>query len=230
MVFVREAYESVIQEIERAASRVGRNPDEVKIVAVSKDVPHEIIQSAIDVGISIFGENRVQEAAAKIPKLKGTFSFHMVGHLQSNKAKDAVRLFDVIHSIDKISTAQKVDAEAAKLGKRQKVLIQVNTTQEATKSGVAPQDALGLCEAVVQCAHLELCGLMTIGPLTSDEGAIRTSFRMLRELRDEISSALRMPLKELSMGMSSDFTIAVEEGATILRIGTRIFKAGAGGR
>lgn len=225
MAEVRDAYESVIAEIKAAAQRAGRNPDEVKIIAVSKTVAADVLQRAIDAGIALFGENRVQEAAGKIPKLHGSFLFHLVGHLQSNKARDAVRLFDLIHSIDKASTAQKVDAEAAKIGKKQKILIQVNTSGEATKSGAAPEEAHSLCREVLQCRNLELCGLMTIGPLTDDEILVRQSFRMLKDLRDSINRSLGITMKELSMGMSSDFTIAVEEGATMVRIGTRIFGA-----
>lgn len=223
MISVREAYECVVQEIVNAALRVGRNSNEVKIVAVSKSIPLEIIQEAIDSGITIFGENRVQEAASKIPHLRGNFSFHMVGHLQSNKSKDAVRLFELIHSIDKLSTAQRVDAEAAKIGKCQKILVQVNTSGEITKSGISPNEAEALCKSILECGNLELCGLMTIAPLTDDKKAIRKSFRMLRNLRDSINHSLGINLTELSMGMSSDFDIAVEEGATIVRIGTRIF-------
>ncbi len=225
MANVRKAYEGVLNDITRAASRVGRDPGDIKVIAVSKTVPADVVQSAIDAGISLFGENRVQEALAKIPLLRGAFSFHLIGHLQSNKSKDAVRLFDLIHSIDKLSTAQKVDAEAAKVGKKQSILIQVNTSGEATKSGVAPKETCNLCRDVLQCRNLVLCGLMTIGPLTEDENAIRISFRMLRELRDSINCSLGIAMKELSMGMSSDFAIAVEEGATMVRIGTLIFGA-----
>lgn len=223
MVKVYDAYHKVIEEIGNVAARAGRTPDEVQVVAVSKTVSVAVIQSAIDAGILLFGENRVQEAAAKIPQLRGKFTFHLVGHLQSNKAKEAVRLFEMIHSIDKESTARKVDTEAAKIGKKQKILVQINTSGEATKSGVEPDDAKALCESIMQCNNLELCGLMTIGPLTEDEKAIRSSFRMLRNLRDEINASLGLSMKELSMGMSSDFAIAVEEGATMVRIGTLIF-------
>ncbi len=227
MVEIQKAYRSVLDEIEKVAVRAGRNPEEVKIVAVSKTVPPEVLQEAIDAGIALFGENRVQEAAAKIPRLRGSFAFHLVGHLQSNKAKDAVRLFDMIHSIDKASTAQKVDAEAGKIGKQQKILVQVNTSGEATKSGAAPEETESLCRDVLQCRNLQLCGLMTIGPLTDNENSVRQSFRMLKDLSDSINQSLGISMKELSMGMSSDFPIAVEEGATMVRIGTRIFGARA---
>jgi hypothetical protein len=222
---VASAYKRLCDVVAQTAERAGRNPDDIRIVAVSKTVPVAAIQGAIDAGIALFGENRVQEAAAKIPQLKGDFSFHLVGHLQSNKSKEAVRLFDLIHSIDKASTAHKLNEEAAKIGKTQKVLVQVNTSGEATKSGVLPDDAKALCESIVQCGNLELCGLMTIGPLTDDEHAVRQSFHMLRELRDSINRSLGIAMKELSMGMSSDFAIAVEEGATMVRIGTKIFGA-----
>lgn len=229
MVIVREArdvydaYKGILSDIKHAALRAGRDPGGIKVIAVSKTVPADVVQSAIDAGISLFGENRVQEAAAKMSLLRGSFFFHLVGHLQSNKARDAVRLFDLIHSIDKLSTARKVDAEAERIGKKQKILIQVNTSGEATKSGVAPNEALNLCREVLRFCNLELCGLMTIGPLTDDENSVRLSFRMLKDLRNSINQSLDISMKELSMGMSSDFAIAVEEGATMVRIGTRIF-------
>jgi pyridoxal phosphate enzyme (YggS family) len=218
-----EGYNAVRAEIERAAGAAGRDPAGVSVVAVSKTFPADIVQRAIDEGIRLFGENRVQEARDKIPLLKGDFSFHLVGHLQSNKARDAVRLFDLIHSIDKIGTAAAVDREAAKAGKTQDVLVQVNTSGEETKSGIDPPGALALCRDILILQNTRLCGLMTIGPFTEDNGKIRESFRLLRALRDDIAGRLGYPLRELSMGMSFDYAIAVEEGATIVRVGTLIF-------
>ncbi len=216
-------YKRIQEQIGTTARVTGRNPDEVSIIAVSKTFPVETIQSAIGEGIRLFGENRIQEAKAKIPLLSGDFSFHLVGHLQSNKAKEAVRLFDLIHSIDSESTASRVDSEAAKTGKKQDILVQINASLEDTKSGVAPEEARALCERIALLKNIRLRGLMTIGPNTDDAVKIRESFRMLRSLRDEIGARLSMELRELSMGMSSDFLIAVEEGATMVRIGTLIF-------
>ncbi len=211
---------SLIDERARAA---GRKPEDIRIVAVSKTFAPETVQAAIDQGIRLLGENKVQEAKGKIAALKGDFRFHLVGHLQSNKTRDAVRLFDCIHSIDKASTARKVGEEALRLGKTQKVLVQVNTSNEDSKSGTEPAGAGELCGEVAAIAGIELLGLMTIGPLEGGESAARTAFALLRELRDDIAGRLGMPLGELSMGMSGDYPIAVDEGATLVRIGSAIF-------
>ncbi len=223
MMPIIENYSRILAEINDVASRSGRPPESVKIAAVSKTVSREAIQSAIDAGIRLFAENRVQEAKGKIPGLKGNFSFHLVGHLQSNKARDAVALFDLIHSIDKEGTARRVDEEAARAGKRQRILIQVNTSGEISKNGVPPDEAERLCGAVLGLDHVEIMGLMTIGPLGGDEDSVRSSFSSLRELLGTINRSLGTSMTELSMGMSSDYRIAVEEGATLVRIGTAIF-------
>lgn len=222
MAFI-DNYRRIMETVAAAAGARGRNPDDIRLVAVSKTFPAETIQQAIEEGIVLFGENKIQEAKAKIPLLKGGFEFHLVGHLQSNKARDAVSIFSMIHSIDSASTARRLNREAGKIGKVQKILVQVNTSGEDTKSGVEPPDAPALCREILGLENLELNGLMTIGPFTDDTAEIRRSFASLRELLGEINSELGTDLRELSMGMSSDFTIAVEEGATLLRIGTSIF-------
>jgi len=216
-------FKKVCDDIAETAASVGRNPGDIRIIAVSKNFDETVVQQAIDAGITVFGENKVQEAKRKVPKLKGDFTFHMVGHLQSNKARDAVALFDMIHSIDKIDTAQKVDLEAERIGKTQKVLIQVNASGEETKSGVAPGSAIELAKRIREMRHLELCGLMTMAPFTDDQYMVRATFRVTKELLDEINGSLGLALGELSMGMSADYRIAVEEGATLVRIGTAIF-------
>ncbi|MCX8124142.1 MAG: YggS family pyridoxal phosphate-dependent enzyme [Spirochaetes bacterium] len=216
-------YNRIIAEIKRIAQKAGRNPDDIVLIAVSKTFPAEIIQQAIDNGITLFGENRVQEAKAKIPQLKGTFTFHLVGHLQSNKAKDAVKLFDCIHSIDKLSTAIEVDKEAKKINKIQNILIEVNTSGEQSKFGIEPAKTLELCKGILELHNVNCLGLMTVGPLTDNRNKIREAFKTLRLLKEEINNTLGITLKELSMGMSGDFDIAIEEGATMLRIGTAIF-------
>ncbi|MGB4268264.1 MAG: YggS family pyridoxal phosphate-dependent enzyme [Spirochaetota bacterium] len=218
-----ENYKRILQEIEKVAHQCGRNPNDIVLIAVTKTFPPEIIQEALNNGISLFGENRVQEAKAKIPQLKGNFSFHLIGHLQSNKAKDAVKLFDCIHSIDKLSTAIEVDKEAKKINKIQNILIEVNTSGEESKFGVSPDKAVDLCKNIIELQNINCIGLMTVGPLTEDRNEIRKSFRLLKTLKDEINQSLRISLKELSMGMSGDYDIAIEEGATMLRIGTAIF-------
>lgn len=223
MMGVIENYNRILKEIEERAAASGRNSGDIHIIAVSKTFSVDAIQAAIDCGIRLFGENKVQEAKRKIPELKGEYIFHMVGHLQSNKARDAVRFFDMIHSIDSVSTAEKVDQEAARIGKKQKVLIQVNTSGEETKSGVPAGSALELAVAMRGMKNLDLKGLMTMAPFTDDRELIRGTFRSARKLLDDINRAMNTELIELSMGMSSDFRIAVEEGATMVRIGTALF-------
>ncbi|HSV97436.1 MAG TPA: YggS family pyridoxal phosphate-dependent enzyme [Spirochaetota bacterium] len=216
-------YSHIRNRIDDRARAAGRNPENIRIVAVSKTFPPEALLAAIDQGIRLFGESKVQEAKGKIPALSGDFSFHLVGHLQSNKARDAVRLFDLIHSIDKAPTARRVGEEAARIGKMQRILIQVNTSDEDTKSGIDPSGAFELCGEVASIPGIELMGLMTIGPLGGDERAVRASFALLRELRDDIARRLGVRLDELSMGMSGDYLTAVDEGATLVRIGSAIF-------
>lgn len=216
-------YRKIRDEINKTALSIGRNPDQIQIIAVSKTFPAEVMQDAINSGIRIFGENKVQEAKTKSPVLAGDFRLHLVGHLQSNKAKDAVGLFDVIHSIDKTGTAQKVNLEAEKINKIQKILVQVNTSGEESKSGVHPDSAADLCGEIKILKNVELLGLMTIGPLTENINETRKSFASLKKLLSAINAVCGLDMKELSMGMSSDYIIAVEEGATILRIGSAIF-------
>jgi PLP dependent protein len=219
----REKVDSIRAEIDAIARAGGRDGRDVSIVAISKTFSADTIQKAINEGIQVFGENRIQEARAKIPELHGEFSFHLVGHLQSNKARDAVGLFKVIHSIDKLSTAVVVDTEAGRINKVQKVLVQVNTSGEESKSGTGADEALELCRGIQGLKNLELMGLMTIGPLTGDEARVRASFRELAGLLTTINAGLGTSMRELSMGMSSDYRIAVEEGATMVRIGSAIF-------
>jgi PLP dependent protein len=218
-----ENYRKICEDVERISASMGRNPGSIKIVAVSKTFPPEAVQEAIDHGISLFGENKVQEAKQKTAMIKGDFAMHLVGHLQSNKVKDAVKIFDIIHSIDKISTALKTDEEANKINKIQKILVQVNTSGEESKSGIEPDGTINICKNILSLRNAELIGLMTIGPLTEDANSIRSSFRMLKILLNETNAKLGLNMKELSMGMSSDYKIAIEEGATLLRIGSAIF-------
>ncbi|HNX23872.1 MAG TPA: YggS family pyridoxal phosphate-dependent enzyme [Spirochaetota bacterium] len=216
-------YNKIKDTINETALKCGRNPDMIKIISVSKTFDMLTIQEAIDSGIRIFGENRIQEANEKFPQLKGNFELHMIGHLQSNKAREAVSLFEVIHSIDKVSTALKLDSEAEKKGKIQRVLIQLKTTDEVTKSGAGQSEIFSIAESISGMKNLKLEGLMSIGPNTADKNLIRKSFIETAETLDIINSRLNLSLKELSMGMSGDYTIAIEEGATIVRIGSAIF-------
>jgi pyridoxal phosphate enzyme (YggS family) len=219
-------YRMISDQVAQTAMDSGRKPDDIRIIAVSKGFPVESIREALDANIHLFGENRVQEGSAKIAALAGVSSppsFHLIGHLQSNKAKEAVRLFDCIHSIDKIDTAQRVDREAGLIGKRQRILVQVNTSGELSKSGCSPDQACALCESISSLHNIELAGLMTIGPLTDNEFSVRASFADLYKLRESIRESTGLPLDELSMGMSGDFKIAIAEGATLLRIGSALF-------
>lgn len=220
---IADNYRLIAERVSRTAVECGRDPGSVRIVAVSKTHPADAIAEAQTGGAIIFGENKVQEAKEKFPLLKGTFEFHLVGHLQSNKAKEAVRMFDLIHSIDSFSTAQKVDREAAAAGKKQRILVQVNTSGEDSKSGIHPDEAEKLCGDISSLGNLSLEGLMTIGPLSDDEKRIRESFILLAGLRNSIETELGIKLPELSMGMSGDYEIAISEGATLVRIGSAIF-------
>jgi PLP dependent protein len=214
---------AVRNAIAAACRKVGRAPEEVRLVAVSKTVDVESIRAAMVAGQDIFGENYLQEARDKIAVLGREISWHLVGHLQSKKSKAAVELFDLIHAVDRLKLAQTLDAAAASLGKVQDMLIQVNQAGEDTKSGVTPEAVSDLVQKVARLPHLRVCGLMTMPPWFPDPEAARPYFRDLRQLRDQLQDLTGLPLPELSMGMSGDFGVAVEEGATLVRVGTAIF-------
>ena len=207
----------VQRRIARACERSHRSPGEITLVAVTKEVGISAIRAAFDCGLRDFGENRVQEAEDKIGQLsdlKPDVTWHMVGHLQSNKAKTAVELFDIIHSVDSVKLAEILSRRAEKT---LPVLLQVNVSGEATKSGFAVNEIAVVVEEIRQLPNLRLVGLMTIGPLVAELEEVRPVFRKLRELRDSLG------LEHLSMGMTDDFEVAIEEGATMLRIGRAIF-------
>ena len=220
---VAQNLKEVRAAIAEAAQRAGRDPGSVRLVAVSKTVDLARLRAAIDAGQDLFGENYLQEAAGKIAALGRGVSWHLVGSLQSNKAKGAVELFDLIHAVDRFKLARALDAAAARLGKVQDILIQVNQGGEATKSGVAPEAAPELLQEAARLPHLRVLGLMTMPPWFPDPEMARPYFRDLRELRDRLRELTGLPLTELSMGMSDDFAVAVEEGATLVRVGTAIF-------
>ncbi len=209
----------------RAAERAGRRAEEITLVAVSKTFSADAIRAAYEAGLRGFGENRVQEFESKQPKLEDLADavWHLIGHLQSNKARRAVHLFHRVDSIDSLALAQKLDSAAAAESKRLPVLIEVHLGGEATKSGVAENDLPALADGIEKLSHLELRGLMTIPPYCDDPEAARPYFRKLRELRDGISQRLERELPALSMGMSHDFEVAIEEGATEIRLGTALF-------
>jgi len=210
--------------IARAAARAGRKAGEVTLVAVSKTFPAEAIRAAYELGLRHFGENRVQEWESKRATLADlSATWHLIGHLQSNKARRAANLFHRADSVDSLALAQKLDAAASAEGKRLQVLIEVHLGGEETKSGIGERDLPALAESIARLPHLEFLGLMTIPPYFDVPEQVRPYFRRLRELRDQTSGHLAQPLDVLSMGMSHDFEIAIEEGATEIRIGTALF-------
>jgi pyridoxal phosphate enzyme (YggS family) len=210
------------EQIAAAAQRAKRDPAEIEIIAVSKTQPEDAISEAMRAGLTLFGENKVQEARGKIESM-GRGVWHLIGHLQSNKAKDAVRLFDSIDSVDRLELAEEINRRAEAIGKTQNVLLQVNIAGESTKFGCSPEAARGLAEAMNALPRLSLCGLMTIAPFAPEPERSRPHFAGLRELRDKLEAETGLKLPTLSMGMSGDFVVAVEEGATHVRIGTAIF-------
>lgn len=220
---IAQNLQEVRAAITAACRRAGRDPSAVRLVAVSKTVDLERLRAAVDAGQDLFGENYLQEARDKIAALGRQVSWHLVGHLQSNKARGAVELFDLIHAVDRFKLAAALDAAAARLGQVQDVLIQINQAGEATKSGVEPGAAPELLKEVARLPHLRILGLMTMPPWFPDPEAARPYFRALRALRDHLRGLTGLPLDELSMGMSGDFAVAVEEGATLVRVGTAIF-------
>ena len=218
---IRETLEAVEMRIAAACKKAGRNRAEVKLIAVSKTKPAEAVLEAAGAGQILFGENRVQEAQAKIPQCPGSLQWHLIGHLQSNKARVAASgIFRMIHSVDSENLLNELDKYAAT---PLPVLIQVNVSGEGSKEGCAPDQAAALIRAANQCSKIEVHGLMTIPPFTPDPGKARIHFSNLRELRDRLQQETGTPLPELSMGMSHDFEIAIEEGATFIRVGSGIF-------
>ena len=217
----------VLERIRQAAIRTGRQPDAVHLVAVTKSVPVERISLAVDTGARIFGENRLQEALPKIAALGGGrgLQWHFIGRLQRRKVKAVVGTFEMIHSVDSVDLAAEIDRRAADAGIQQNVLLEVNAGREATKTGFLPDEAANAVTALAAMPNLSVRGLMVIPPPGPDAEASRPYFRAMRELARSLASPqlTRVRMEELSMGMSRDFEVAVEEGATLVRIGTAIF-------
>ena len=218
---------AVRERIVAAANACDRSPDEVRLIAISKTHPASVIKTLIELGATDLGENRVQEAEEKITEIgRETARWHLVGHLQANKARRAVSLFEVIHSLDSLDLALRLDRLCGEEGREKlPVLIQVDLGKEETKSGIDESELLHLVEALGPLTHLELIGLMTLPPFSDDTEQSRPYFRRLRELRDDLESrgAFGNRKGELSMGMTHDFEVAIQEGATMVRIGTAIF-------
>jgi pyridoxal phosphate enzyme (YggS family) len=208
-----------------AAARAGRDPAGIRLMAVSKTVEPERIRQAIDAGVGLLGENYVQEAREKIPAVGQTVQWHMIGHLQTNKVKYVVTLFDWIHSVDRLGLAQELSRRAGQHGRTLNVLIEINVSGEASKNGARPADVLELARQVAALPNLSVRGLMTMPPYSDDPENSRPYFVALRRLRDELAAAALpgVAMAELSMGMTDDFEVGIEEGATIIRVGRAIF-------
>ena len=222
---IADNLKTVMDRIASAAKRAGRDPSSVKLVVVTKTVDIERIREAVASGAVLLGENRVQEAKEKIEKLGNPANWHLIGRLQTNKAKYAVKLFELIHSVDNGELAKELDRQAAKIGKKQDVLIEVNIAGETAKAGVPIDAAIALVREAAALKNLSVKGLMTIPPFLDDPEQVRPYFKKLRELSRRIADE-NLPgvsMLELSMGMSGDFEVAIEEGATMVRVGTAIF-------
>lgn len=215
--------EAVKRRIESACDKAGRDPASVLLLAVTKGVYPDRIEEAAAAGLRCFGESKVQEARQKIPMCSGSLEWHMIGHLQSNKARDAARMFSTVHSVDSRGILDAVSRSCAQAGRTLRIFVEVNLAGEGSKFGLPPGDVAGLVAAAAGLPRIEVAGLMTIPPATEDPQDARPFFRQLRELRDRVSAETGVALPGLSMGMSHDFEVAIGEGATVVRIGTGIF-------
>ncbi len=220
----------LLERMEAAASRAGRDPADVTLMGASKTVDPERIALATELGIQHVGENYVQEAAAKfqhMSSLRRSATWHMIGHLQTNKVRQALDLFDVIETVDTERLAHRIDTVAGETGRRVPIYLEVNMGSEISKSGVDPEQLAGLAQAIAACNNLQVAGLMAVPPFTPDPQGARPYFQSLREMRDDLNrrGILDYPVEGLSMGMSHDFEVAIEEGATIVRLGSSIWGA-----
>ncbi len=223
---LKKSLEKINGLIKKAAASCGRDTDTIRLVAASKTIPAPTVRKAIEAGITILGENYIQEAGKKFDMLSSCpVSWHFIGHLQSNKAKYAVRLFDLIHSVDSLKLAMQLNKQAQKINKVQQILIQINISGESTKSGIYKDNAFELTKNISGLENLSVKGLMAMPPYFSDPEKVRPYFSAVRSLRDLIKkeNIQNIDMNELSMGMTGDFEVAIEEGATLVRIGTAIF-------
>lgn len=220
---IAERLKDVRERVVAACVRSGRDPSDVTIVAVAKTHGPDAVREAAEAGIGIIGENRVQEAQQKIPLCPSSLRWHMVGHLQSNKSRAAVSMFDMVHAVDSAKLMERLAQEAAEAGKRLPVCIEVNVSGESSKFGLSPEAVPAVLDAAAGLRSVEVVGLMTIPPFTPDPEGARPFFRRLRESRDRWRESSGLRLDTLSMGMSGDFEVAVEEGATMVRLGTVLF-------
>ena len=215
--------ESIHQRIAAACARAGREPSSLALLAVTKTHPPEAVVEAAQLGLTLFGENKVQEAKAKIPHCPGRLRWHMIGHLQTNKCRDAVELFEMVEGVDSLHLAQELNKRAEQAAKTMPILLEVNSGGEASKFGYTPEKLLAELPQLNALPRLEVHGLMTVPPWAQNAEKVRASFRLLRELKERCEQVLGAPLPHLSMGMSGDFEVAIEEGATIIRLGTALF-------
>ena len=222
---IAENYERIRERINQACENAGRDPASVLLLPVSKGQSADAVRQLADLGPAIFAESKVQEAKIKIGQCPGRLRWHMIGHLQSNKCRDAMQFFQMIQSVDTLELAHELQKWGEKLSRRMPILLEVNVAGESTKFGFKPEAVLEQITEINQLSRLEIHGLMTIAPYVEDPERVRPFFRKLRELREQAGDILGAPLPHLSMGMSGDFEIAIEEGATIVRIGTALFGA-----
>jgi pyridoxal phosphate enzyme (YggS family) len=222
--------ENIRRRIQNACDRAGRSPDSVTFQAVSKGQPPEAVQAAAALGVTLFGENRVQEAKTKIGLCPSNIHWHMIGHLQSNKCRDAIHFFEMIQSVDSLALAAEINKWADKSAKTMPILLEVNVAGESSKFGYGPEKLLAELAQLNDLRKIEVHGLMTVAPFVSDAEKVRPVFRKLRELKEQCEQILGAPLPHLSMGMSGDFEIAIEEGATIIRVGSAFFGPRAAAR
>jgi len=222
---IKNNFEIINEKIKKAALKASRNPEEIKLVAVTKTATIEQIKEAISAGVEIIGENRVQEAKEKYQILTADIEWHLVGHLQTNKAKYAIEIFDLIHSVDGIKLAKEIDRRSLQFGMITNVLVEVNISGEETKYGIKPEEVEPFLKEISEFSRIRVRGLMTIAPIVEDKEEVRPYFRKLRELSKEIKkkNIKNVRMDYLSMGMTEDFEVAVEEGANIVRIGRGIF-------
>src|SRR5213083_345497 len=220
---VSQNLERVREQIAHAAAKAGRIVEDVELVAITKTHPAEKAREAIEAGQTLFGESRVQEARAKIPELPSAIHWHFVGHLQKNKIRHALPLFELIHSVDSLALAEDVNRIAEEDGLHPRVLLEVNVAGEGSKFGFQPEKLREEMELLLVLPRLSILGLMTIPPLAEEAESSRKYFVQLRELRDRLQTEFRVDLAQLSMGMTQDFPVAIEEGATLIRVGTAIF-------
>lgn len=225
-----ENLEQLQKRIRDACDRCDRVPNSITLLAVTKTHPPETIAEAVNLGVNFFGENKVQEAKAKIPNCPGRARWHFIGHLQSNKCRDAVELFEMIESVDSLALAQEINKRAEQAAKTMPVLLEVNVAGEASKFGYNPEQLLSDLRALNELPRIEIHGLMGVPPWSPTADSSRPHFRKLRELKAECEQSLGAPLPHLSMGMSGDFEVAIEEGASIIRVGTALFGARSSSR